>query len=104
MADQQGTFQSWAVVELVGRKVIAGRVTEQTIAGQGFLKVDIPQVDPAMPAFSQFINPASVYRITPTDEQGARIAALNNRVEAIPLQLARIPARSTQIDYDEWGE
>lgn len=32
----------WAIVELFGHARIAGRVTEQVIAGQGFIRADVP--------------------------------------------------------------
>lgn len=40
-------FDQWAVVELMGRQRIAGKVTERVIAGSGFLQVDVPETKSA---------------------------------------------------------
>ena len=37
-------FETWAIVEILGRKRFAGWVTEQQVAGQGFVRVDVPPV------------------------------------------------------------
>ncbi len=38
-------FEAWAIVELFGHQKIAGRLTEQTIGGCHFLRVDVPDVN-----------------------------------------------------------
>jgi hypothetical protein len=45
---EQDKFDSWAVVELFGHQQIAGRVTEASIGGCSFLRVDVPD-QPALP-------------------------------------------------------
>lgn len=65
----------WAVVEVMGHKRFAGWVTEQVIAGTGFVRVDVPGVgegEQAIAAFSKFFGTKSIYAITPTDEETAR--------------------------------
>ncbi len=71
---QQG-FDSWALVEVMGHKRYAGRVTEHVIAGQGFVRVDVPEVEQhgeRFDAFTKLIGAASIYAITPVSEQIAR--------------------------------
>lgn len=63
-------FQSWAVLELMGHRQVAGEVREQRIASQDFLRVDVPEV-PGRPAFTQFYGPQSVYAITPCTREMA---------------------------------
>lgn len=68
--NQETTFQCWAVVELFGHTQLAGKVTEQTIAGQSFLRIDIPKTTHC-PAFTKYHLPTAVYGLTPVDEDYA---------------------------------
>lgn len=67
------TFNHWCVVELMGHRRIGAKVTEETIAGQGFLRLDIPWDPPA----TQYVSPSSVYCLTPTTEAIATQIAKN---------------------------
>lgn len=78
----QEQFDQFALVELMGRQRIAGRVTEKTIAGAGFLQVDVPETK-ANPAFTRFIAPGSLYAINPVTEEVARMYAENLQVKPI---------------------
>lgn len=67
-------FEVWAIVELFGHQKIAGKVTEQTIAGQGFLRVDVPEIPtihtrPAKKGFVRMYGPGAIYSITPVSEE-----------------------------------
>jgi hypothetical protein len=46
MADTPSTEQ-WAIVEIFGHQRIAGRLTEQTIGGCSFVRVDVPALPQA---------------------------------------------------------
>jgi hypothetical protein len=72
--DAPEIFDAWAVVHLFGRHTVAGKVTEQKLAGRDFLRVDVPQVD-GHQARTIFYNPEAVYDLEPTDEEAARMAA-----------------------------
>jgi hypothetical protein len=67
-------FEQWAIVEIMGHQKFAGWLTEQTIAGAGMLRLDVPAVG-ELPGFTRLFNTASVYLITPTSEQVARQVA-----------------------------
>jgi len=67
--DNEG-FAQWCILEIMGHRRLAGRVTERTIAGKGFLQVDIPTAS-GKPV-TQIYGPDSVYCITPTEESVAR--------------------------------
>lgn len=64
----------WAILELMGHRRLAGYVTEQDIAGQGFLRLDVFEGDGDQPAVTQFYSPSAVYCITPTTQEIARAA------------------------------
>jgi len=68
--DEKG-FDTWAIVELFGHSKIAGRVTEQQIAGGMFLRVDVP----GDPGFTRFYGASAIYSMTPVDEAVARRAS-----------------------------
>lgn len=75
-------FSQWAIVEIMGRQVVAGLVTEVTIAGSGFLRVDVP-VTSTQPAWSRLISPQAIYAITPTKEDVATARAESLRVKPL---------------------
>lgn len=48
--NQENEF--YAIVELFGHQRIAGKISEQTIAGQNFIRVDVPDTE-RNPGFSK---------------------------------------------------
>jgi hypothetical protein len=76
MNEGEDGFEGWAILELMGHRRLGGLISEATIAGAGFLRIDIPHPQhlDAMAA-TQFVAPASVYAITPTTEEIARAIA-----------------------------
>jgi hypothetical protein len=80
---QQEQFDVWAVLELMGRQRIAGKVTERVIAGTGFLHVLVPATS-RNPEFSRLISPSSIYAINPVTEEVARASA--ERINEQPIQ------------------
>lgn len=87
-AKQEG-FDAWALVEIMGHKRLAGRVCEHVIAGQAFVRVDVPEVvdgdGEAIAAFSKFIGPGSIYAITPIAEEIARQMARSLSERPVPV-------------------
>ena len=84
MTDQQKEcrFEGYAIVELMGRSVIAGYVSEQVIAGAAMLRVDVPAVGD-QPAYSKFVGGGAIYGITPTTQDIAQRAAERLRVRPV---------------------
>lgn len=87
-------FEHFAIVELMGRNIIAGRVSEMMIAGKGMLRVDVPAVE-GTAAFTKFFSPTAVYAITPTTEEIATTAA--NRMRVRPVDIYTVPDPSHQL-------
>lgn len=87
---------SWAVVELMGHRRVAGYVTEREVAGQPMLQIDIPRPDGAQA--TQIYSGAAVYAITPTTEEIATAVALNN--QPTPVHRWELPAAKPDADVD----
>jgi hypothetical protein len=72
--EEAAAFDEWVICELMGRVRLAGRMTEQQIAGGHFMRLDIhKETGPAV--ITQLIPPppgGPVYRITITTEAVAR--------------------------------
>jgi hypothetical protein len=75
-------FDQFALVELMGRQRIAGRVTETVIAGTGFLEVHVPETTHS-PKFTRFISPSALYAINPIDEATCQVYAENLKIKPI---------------------
>lgn len=101
MSETNQTFDEWAKVELFGHQVIVGRVTEATLAGGTFLRVDVPAVN-GHPAFTRFFGPSAIYCITPVAEQIARDLLQVYRTEPVTrYELKQLPAGSNGDDDGE---
>lgn len=72
---EENKFSGWGLVEIMGRQRIAGRLSEQTIAGSSLLRVDIPLSDAPDHFRTQFVGGGSIHSLHPTDEQTARLLA-----------------------------
>lgn len=114
MSDETG-FDQWAIVELMGHQQIAGRVTEQSIGGAAFIRVDVPEQpprakrqqwdsdEPAIPAYTRLLSGGSIYAINPCTEDVAKLAADRMRTRPpIPFSMpqAALPAPDYENEAD----
>lgn len=76
-------FDLWCLVELLGHQRIAGRCTEQNIAGSNMLRVDVPATN-NQPVFTRFFSFGAIYAINPVTEEVASQVA--DRLEISPVQ------------------
>lgn len=99
--DNENLEGVWCVVELMGHVRLAGKVTEKVIAGYGMLQVDIPEADNRW--HTEFINPSSLYRLTPASARICRQIAGGYRPAFQPIipATAQIPKQSSWVDQDE---
>jgi hypothetical protein len=98
-------FEGWCVLELMGHRRLAGYLTEQEIAGDGFLRLDIPKDDGTLleRTATQFYRPAAVYCITPTTEETARRVAAG--ADPAPVKRWELPApRAVAEDRGEYDD
>ena len=63
-------FEGWMILELMGHRRLGGLVSEQIVAGKGFIRIDIHGTGDKV--VTQLYNPDAVYGMTPTSEAIAR--------------------------------
>ena len=80
-------FDLYCMVELFGHNKIAGRCTEQNIAGVNMLRVDVPETD-KQPAFTKFYNGTAIYAINPITEEVANDIA--NKLSNAPITVYEV--------------
>lgn len=83
MNESNQKFDLWCLVELFGHSKIAGKCTEQNIAGTNMLRVDVPETS-KQPAFTRFFGSGAIYAINPMDEEAVRFYA--DKLEIAPIQ------------------
>lgn len=106
MSDQDEKFEAWGLLELFGHQRLAGRLSEQTIGGVHFIRVDVPEVKDydgeTIAGYTRFFTQGAIYGMTPTDEQVARAMAM--RLRARPVQTYELPqlgAPDRSVDEEE---
>lgn len=83
------SFDQWCVIELFGHQRLAGLVTEATIGGCQFLRVDVPQVG-ERPAFTKLLGQGAIYGATIVSEAVAR--GIIEGLRSDPVNIYDIPA------------
>lgn len=97
-----------AIVELMGRAQIAGKVSEQVMFGTALLRCDVPKTS-QRDGFTKFYAAGAIYCITPTSEEIAQAAAERFNEAPInpwllptsPLLAAKIQTYEATFDEDE---
>lgn len=98
------TLDEFALVELFGHQKIVGRVTEATIAGGAFIRVDVPAFNGAA-AFTRFFGPGAIYSINPVTEEIARGLMTHYRNEPVsrfelPQIADKVPVAADELSED----
>ncbi len=63
------SFKQWAIIELMGHQQIAGFVTEATIAGGAFIRVDVPNPNGEGDLYTRYLGTPAIYAINPTTKE-----------------------------------
>ena len=77
-AETHAASERWAIVEVMGHRRLAGRISEASFAGAQFVKVETPLFPEGFTSpqtvkmVEQLYSPASIFAITPCDEATAR--------------------------------
>lgn len=91
-------FEGWCVVELLGHRRLAGYVTVEEVASVALLRVDTPTVRLPSGQYrgkaTQYVNPSSLYALTPTTEGIARAIASTAPEPVNRWEFEAIEARS----------
>lgn len=104
MSDQNeiSEFDEWAIVEIMGRKVFAGRVRDSSIGGASMLRIDVPEIE-NQAAYTKYFGKDAIYAITPTDEATAR--AMAQRLAEPPIERWIMPRLEPALpEADLWDE
>jgi DNA polymerase-3 subunit epsilon len=100
---ENGKFEMHMVVELFGRQKIVGKVSEQTIGGGGFIRVDVPKTS-KREAFTRSYGPSAIYAMTPVSAEVAQMVAESLEVEPVSeWQLSQALQQKTLAAGDRGG-
>jgi len=96
MTEQNQSVEQWAIVEIFGHQRYAGRVSEQTIGGCSFVRVDIPELperiandygqarrQPPVAGFTKLFGQGAIYSMTFVDEAIAKATAA--QIRSMPI-------------------
>lgn len=100
MSNKTDGFDDWCIVELFGHVTLAGRVTEQTIGGCSFIRLDVPQVN-GQEAFTKLLGNGAVYSITPVSEEVAMNAVTRLRMRPVTVYGLPQPIATVAEDHDD---
>lgn len=81
---EQEKFDLWCLVELFGHSQIAGKCTEQNVAGTNMLRVDVPATS-KQPGFTRFLSAGAIYAINPVTEEVAKHIAENLQIQPVSV-------------------
>lgn len=95
-------FEQFCIVELFGHQKIAGKVSEQVVGGQSFVRVDVPETKRSG-AFTRLFGAGAIYSITPVSEEIATRAAESIYVEPVTVYISpdrQLPEPEEDLDED----
>lgn len=99
----ESKFEGWAILELMGHRRLGGFVSEATLAGGAFLRIDVPAEAEGTKPATQFYSPSSVYCLTPTTEETARaVAKLAQPAPVQRWELRQLPERTSATADNAW--
>lgn len=97
MSEQK--FEQWAIVDLFGHQRIAGLVSESSIGGCAFVRVDVPRDSGEGFEFTRYLGNGAIYAVNIVSELVAREAA--KRIKARPVYGYDLPALAQHDAFAE---
>lgn len=102
MNDNDNT--QWGIVELMGHKVVAGRISKSEEFGTVLLRVDVPATS-SYPEFTQLYGNSSIYCVTFTSEEVARLTAESAKVNPVSVYVPELITREKyEKTVQEWRD
>jgi len=98
--DNGSSFNEWALVELFGHQKIVGKVSEATLAGGAFLRVDVP-AQAENKAYTRFYGPGAIYSINPVTEEIA--LGMLQRYRNEPVSRFDLPQIADKVETQDDG-
>lgn len=98
MSETKVPFESWGVVELFGHRRLGGLLSEATLFGGSFLRIDIPAPGPVGGkefVATQYYGDKAVFSLTTTSEEAARLVAAGN--QPAPVHVWELPAPAKPV-------
>lgn len=90
----------WAIVEIMGRKVVAGYASQSIRFGLPMLRIDVPATS-AFPAFTQEYGAQAIYAITYVSEEVACLTAEASKVNPVSVYVPDLAAAKRAILENE---
>ena len=88
MSETPEGFEAWGIVDLFGHQRVAGRICEQQLGGDTFVRVDVPHENDGF--HTRLFGKGAIYSISITDEAIARATA--SRMPNRPVYSYDLPA------------
>jgi hypothetical protein len=110
----QEKFDQWCVLDLFGHQRTAGHVTEATIGGCAFIRIDVPEGDGFR---TEFYGNGAIYSMRPVSEEIARevvkshsnppvssdeVSSLLKRLQPAPEAMQRDVPDDEDFDGDQF--
>ena len=97
-------FETWALVELFGHQRIIGKVTEQSIGGAPFIRVDVPGPT-GETEYTRLYGPSAIYCISPIDQETAvKLAQACDMRPVKPYEVPQLgPGEPAVLEDDDGG-
>jgi hypothetical protein len=91
-------FEAWGLLELFGHQRLAGKLSDQTIGGVHFIRIDVPAVGD-VPAYTRFFTQGAIYGMTVTTEDVARRLASSLQARPVSAYELRAVEPSRQLTH-----
>lgn len=90
-------FEAWAIVEIMGHQVVAGKVSEETHFGAPLMRVDVPKTT-KRETFTVYYGGGAIYKITPTTEEIANAFVEKQDPEPVKPYMLALPSLVEKVE------